>query len=333
MVMTVIDSTDTAAILADAGVTLDAPADDKSQDKLAKSEPAAKHEPEDEPEDDNGLSEEERKSLTEKMQKAVGKRHRMMREAEEFAAAQYSERKLAEQRAEALERELAELKGKADPQAKLEAPAKPKREDYQSESDYLDASIDWGVQEGLRKKAEQEAREAQERTQAQMVEAAKERIAKARDLVPDFDDVVGSIDHEVPKAIAGYMQKSELFAELGYHLAKNPELLVSLAKLQPDEQLVKIGKIEATLSPFGSKSAHDDDKSSNTKQSNGQAKPAPSDDTGTAPSKARSTAPVITPLNGTGTAHEKEPKDFNVREAISDYAKRNQLNFNLRKRH
>lgn len=331
MTMTVIDSTDTAAILADAGIEMEAPqveeqkAQDKSQDAEKKTQ--------DDAEDDNGLTEAERRELTEKMQKAVGKKHRMLKEAEEFAAAQYAERRLAEQRAEALERELAEIRAKAAPQPKQEVPAKPKREDFESESDYIDASIDWGVQEGLRKKAEAEAREAAERAQAQLVEAAKSRITKAIELVPDFAEVTSSIDQEVPPAVAGYMQKSELFAELGYHLAKNPELLVSLAKLPPDEQLVKIGKIESTLSPFGSDAAHDGDKPSDTKQPNGQAKPAPSDDTGTAPSKARSTAPVITPLNGTGTAHEKDPKDFNVREAISDYAKRNQVNFSLRKRH
>lgn len=329
MTMTVIDSTDTAAILADAGIEMEA---QRATESKVQEKPKAEEITVD-TEDDNGLTESERRELTEKMQKAVGKKHRMLKEAEEFAAAQYSERRLAEQRAEAVERELAELKAKTTPQVKAEAPSKPKREDYASESEYLDASIDWGIQDGLRKNAEASAREAAERTQAQLVEAAKGRIAKALELVPDFAEVTGSIDHEVPPAVVGYMQKSELFAELGYHLAKNPELLVSLAKLPPDEQLVKIGKIEGKLSPFGSAETHDGIQPSDTKQTNGQVKPAPSDDTGTVPSKARSTAPVITPLNGTGTAHEKDPKDFNVREVISDYAKRNQVNFNLRKRH
>lgn len=335
MVMTVLDSTDTKGILADAGIELDeAPAKDDNPAEKAQ-EKAEAAEQQDPPEDqmgEDGLTEDERKDLTDKMKKAIGRRHRMMKEAEEFAAAQYSERRLAEQRAEALQREIEEMRKKLEPaKAEEKAPAKPKREDFQSESEYLDASIEWGVQEGLRKKAEQEAKEAAERAQAQLIEAAKQRIAKAMELVPDFADVTGKADVEVPPVVAGYMQKSELFAELGYHLAQNPELVVSLSKLQPDEQLVKIGKIESTLTPFGSKEPHGD-KPSETKP-NGQAKPAPSDDTGIAPSKARSTAPVFTPLNSTGTAHEKDSKDFNVREAISDYAKRNQVNFSLRKRH
>lgn len=338
MTVTVIDSSNMDAILADAGVEVDTPdegqtAQDGQQEKSgAKAEGSNKTEPLEE-HDENGLTEAERKELTDKMQKAIGKKHRMLKEAEEFAAAQYSEKKLAEQRAAELERELAELREKAAPaQQKQEAAQKPKREDFGSESEYLDASIEWGVQEGLRKRAEQEAREAAERHQAQLIQDAKGRIARAMELVPDFADVTGAVDHEVPPAVAGYMQKSELFAELGYHLAKNPELILSLAKLPPDEQLVKIGKIEGTLTPFGSEAAHDGTKPSNTK-SDGQAKPAPSNDTGNLPSKARSSAPVITPLSSAGAAHEKDPKDFNVREAISDFAKRNQVNLNLRKRH
>lgn len=327
MATVVLDSTDTEGILADAGVEIDAPA----EPKVEASETEDKKPQQEEKVDENGLTDDERKELTAKMQKAVGKRHRMLKEAEEFAAAQYAERRLAEQRVEAIERELAELKGKSAPEQKQDAPQKPKRDDFTSESEFLDASIEWGVQEGLRKKAEQDAKDAAERAQAQVIEAAKGRIAKAMELVPDYAEVTGSSDHEVPVVIAGYMQKSEMFAELGYHLAKNPDLLVSLAKLPPDEQLVKIGKIESTLKPFGSKEP-DGDKPSETKP-NGQAKPAPSDDTGTALSKARSTAPVITPLNGSGSAYEKDPKDVNVREAISEFAKRNQVNFNLRKRH
>lgn len=347
MATTVLDSTDTAGILADAGFTIEGEnehtqasgSEGKTQadaQKLAGDGKAVeKNDKSDEggEEDENGLTEAERKELTEKMQKAIGKKHRMLKEAEEFAASQYSERRLAEQRAEALEREMADLRAKLQPQKVEAAPAKPKREDFASESEYIDATIEWGVQEGMRKQAEQSAKEAAERAQAQLIEAAKARIAKAMELVPNFEEVTSKIDHEVPPVVASYMQKSEMFAELGYHLAKNPDLILSLAKLPPDEQLVKIGKIESKLTPFGSEKTQDDTQSSKTNSNGRETTPAPSADTGTAPSKARSTAPVITPLNQTGSAHEKDPKDFNVREVISDYAKRNQVNFSLRKRH
>ena len=112
----------------------------------------------------------------------------------------------------------------------------------------------WGVDQGLKKQSEIAAKEALERKQQEVIQTAKGRIDAAIALVPDFQETVDGADIIVPPAIAGYMQKSELFAELGYYLAKNPDVLTSIAKLAPDEQLVKIGKIEDKLGPFSKKS-------------------------------------------------------------------------------
>lgn len=338
MAVTVVDGNNVEAILADAGVVVDKPAEAPNIDPKANDKPSDKPvEPAEDPDDvegEDGLTPAQKRDLTEKMQKAIGKKHRMQKEAEEFAAAQYSERRLAEQRAEQLERELNELRSKSAPAKAPEAPTKPERENFASESEYVDAMIQYGVDQRLREKAAEEAKAAAERAQAALVEAAKGRIARALELVPDYAEVTGAIDVEVPPAIAGYMQKSELFAELGYHLAKNPDVLVSLGKLPPDEQLVKIGRIESTLAPFGSKEAQNDSQSSK-EASNGQAKPASSADTGNAPSKPRgNAAPVITPLDGTGSAGvTKDSKDMNIRETIDDWQKRNKVNLGMRKRH
>lgn len=343
MTVTVLDSNDLPAILADAGVEIEAPpagGDDasKSPDANAdKDRPAGgeHHEDVDEAEDENGLTESQRAELTSKMQKAIGKKHRMLKEAEEFAAAQYSERKLAEQRAEQLERELAEFRSKSSPAPAPQAPEKPVRENFATEGEYIDAMIQYGVDQRLMEKEAADKKAAAERAQAQLLETAKGRIQRAMELVPDYADVTGAVDLEVPPAIAGYMQKSEMFAELGYHLAKNPDVLVSLSKLAPDEQLVKIGKIESTLTPFGSDSARNDSKSSKEVPNGKAEKPAPSEDTGISLSKPRgNAAPVINPLDATGSAGiHKDSKDFNIRESIEDFSKRNRVNLGQRKRH
>ena len=39
----------------------------------------------------------------------------------------------------------------------------------------------------------------------------------AREYVADFDEVVGSVNTQVPSHIAAYMQESEMLPELGYH--------------------------------------------------------------------------------------------------------------------
>ena len=160
---------------------------------------------------------------------------------------------------------------------------------------------------------------------------AKQRIATALTLVPDFADVTGAADVEVPPAIAGYMQESEMIAELGYHFAQHPEVLVSLKKLKPALQLVQIGKIESTLKPFSETAGKQKDGATPSKAVPEAIKASETTILGS--SKARSQAPVIQPLSTVGAAVEKDPVDMNIRETISDWQKRNNANLAMRKRH
>ena len=342
MTMVVLDSSDKEAVLADALVEAHEPekkdAEDKGEtaaggdgtvsretkqaDKTVEVDPHP-----DDVEGEDGLTANQKKELSAKMLKAIGKKHREMKEAEEFAAAQYNERKLAEERANRLQAALDAAKG-AQPAKAEEAPAKPDRQNFATETEYIDAMIKFGVAEGLREQAAKQAKEAQDRAFAEMEAAAKQRISDAIKIVPDFVDVTGAADVEVPPAVAGYMQESPMFAELGYYLAKNPDVVVSLSKLKPALQLVQIGKIESTLQPFSKE------------KSNGGAKPQAvteavkaSETTGITPSKARDKAPVIQPLNTTGTAFEKDEADMGIREVISDWTKKNGTNLAMRKRH
>jgi hypothetical protein len=287
-----------------------------------------------------------RKELPDSVKRVIGKRVAQRKAAEEFAAAQYSERRLAESRAAAAERELADLKAKAQPVETAAKPdaGKPQRDkfpaDAAGEVAYWEAMTDWRVDEKLRAKdAERIQREAEQR-QAQIIETAKGRIQTAEKLVPDFKEVISAIDVEVPPDVASYMQESEMFAELGYHLAKNPKILADLAKMDPRRQLVTIGKIESTLKPFEAKKPASKDEDGATPSSkastNGtRREAAPSEDeTGIVPGRARDTAPVIRPLNGSGASPaEVAPQDMNIRETIRDYERRNHANLALRKRH
>lgn len=344
MAVVTLDSNDIPGILADAGVPLDeAPAPEKPTNEAERPEAKASDRsanPVEEEEDENGLTEAQRAELTAKMQKAIGKKHRALKEAEEFAAAQYSERQLAENRAKLLEEELAALRTKANPAPDApKAPEKPKRENFTTEYEYVDAMIQYGVDERLRQKAEEDAAAAKEREVAERLETAKGRIVRAIELVPDFVEVVNSKagDTILSPGISTYLEESEMVAELTYYLAKNPDVLVSLLKLSPHSQLVKIGKIESNLSPFEPKAAPEaqNDTASSKEAPNGQAKPAPSANTDTSLSKPRGkAAPVITPLEGAGSAGiSKDPKDMNIREHIEDFSKKNGLNLNARKRH
>jgi hypothetical protein len=347
MTIVTLDSNDTAGILADAGITLDKPeaapgpeAKPEAAKTLEKADPAPAG-TQDDPDDvegDDGLTPRQKREMTATMQKTIGKKHRMQKEAEEFAASEYNQRRLAEQRATNLEQELAALKAKTAPEKQAPAAAEPpQRDNFANEAAYVDAMIQWGVDKRLAEKAEEDRVARAERDRSEVLAAAKKRIDHASEVIPDFSEVVGAVDTEVPPAVAGYMQKSEMFAELAYHLAKTPDLLVSLAKLPPDEQLVKIGKIESTLTPFEARKEPPHDDKSSDATPNGKAKAAPSTetDTGIDLSKPRSKpAPVFTPLEGSGSAgNEKDSKDMNIRESIEDFAKRNRTNLNARKRH
>lgn len=282
-------------------------------------------------EGDDGLTPRQKREYTAQMLKTIGKKHAQLKEAEEFAAAQYSERKLADQRAENLQRQLDQLKAQpvkpADPDAD-----KPKREGFETEEAYRDALDDWRVDQKFKaKEAETAAKREQERLD-EVKKAAAGRITRALEIVPDFQEVTEAADINVPPYIAGYMQESEMLAELGYHFAKHPDVLERLAKMRPDRALVEVGKIESKLEPFKPLDDKGEKASNGAEPSKtGSAKADPIK-TGTAPSQSR--APVITPVtNSSASQVEKSPQDMNIRETIAAWQKKRGVNLERRKRH
>lgn len=303
-------------------------------------------------EGDDGLTPRQKREWTAAMLKSVGKKHREKLEAEEFAAAQYNERLLADKRAEAAERERetfkAELAKLKQPTTKVDENAEPQREKYASDKEYADAMIDWRVEQKF-KAREAEAVEQRQRTIQQNTEAS---LARAVELVPDFVEVT-SAELNIPGHIVHLMQESGLFAEFGYHFGKNPDDLAKLAITTPNKIKVEFKKIEDKLTPFASRAAAGADGKANghkpstsetesasttTAASGNGADPSrtqtESTGNGASPSKTRGTAPVITPLSAGSTSQvEKAPGEQNTREVIEAWQKKNRANFGIRKRH
>ncbi len=304
-----------------------------------KAESKAEAKSEDKAEDDEipefakrlGLNAEQHKSITEIIKKEVGKKHRQAKEAEEFAAAQYNEKKLAEERADRAERERDEARKASEP-AKKEA-EEPKREAFADDKAYQDALIDWRVDQRFKAKEAEDAKERQKAKEAQIMAEAGERIAKARDLVPDFDEVVGSADDIIPNHIAAYMQESEMFAELAYHFAKHPDDLAKLSAMpaRTYSDLLKVGvaldKIESNIQPFASAKA---DTNGVKPRTNGSAE----HDTGSVPSQAKASAPVIQPLSvGSSSQVEKPESRMNYAETRAKWEREHGKSFARRSRH
>lgn len=281
-------------------------------------------------EGEDGLTPRQKRELTKKMQLSIGKKHRQMKEAEEFAAEQYNEKRLAEQMVERLRREVERLKG--EPGASTPATpanARPERASFETDADYEKAVIDWRVNEVLKERDASEAKRRQAEESQKNAERLRERLQVAKSLVPDFEEVSeAASDISVPPHIASAMAESDLFAELGYYLAKHPEDARKIMALPPSRGLVALGKIEAILKPF-----------EKSKVSNGSSKPSQdagkpaSVETGKVPSKPRAAAP-IEPLTTPSEPQSDAPVNVrNVRQEIDRWQKNRSGDVLRRKRH
>ena len=316
------------------GIVLDATGEGLAVTPVEQAKPEAKQEErpaiDDDAEGEDGLTAKEKAELTAKMLKAVGKRVREKREAEEFAQEQWRLRESAERRAADLEKRLQGQVVQED----TAAPTKPERHQFSNDTDYINAVTQFAVAEALAKQRADDLAAQEAARQAQILEAAKARIARAIEVVPDFEDVTSAAEAVIPAHVAGYMQESEMFAELGYFLAKHPAVVEALQKMKPAAQLVEIGKIESRLVPFTPAGAKTGDaaKASTPSDGSAAAKPAPRDTTGETQSAARKAAPVITPINVNGSG-SVAPDLEDIRQHIAEYARRKGTNILKRQRH
>jgi hypothetical protein len=313
--------------------------------QAAKTEPAKEEPAKDAPEADataaadaddvegeDGLTPRQKREYTASMLKTIAKKTRQMREAEEDAQREYRRAELAAESSRRVEAENARLKAELE---SMKAPAQveskiPARETFKTEGEYQDALIDYRVEQRLLAKSQDEARQREQQRQQEVLRQAESRIALAKELVPDFEEVTQAADLAVPPAVAGYMQESELFGELGYYFAKNQEILERISQLSPARQLVEIGKIESTLKPFSLAEKVENGTEPSKKPNGAQ----PSTQTGTAPSKPRVSAPVIRPLNaGSAAQVTRDEADMSPAEAVSAYARSRAPHLTARKRH
>ena len=335
MVMVVENSA--AEIARVTGNNVEPPKEEPKEEAKAEAKPEPKEEREDDEAPDFakqlGLTAEQHKTITDIIKREVGKKHRQAKEAEEFAAAQYNERRLAEERAEKAQRDLEEARKALQP-AKDE-PKRPDRTKFDSPDAYEDALLAWNRAESIKEYAEEQRKEREKARQEQIVAEATARINAAREIVPDFDEVVAAADDIIPSHIAAYMQESDMFAELGYHFAKHPEDLKRVADMpsRTYSDLLRVGvaldKIQSNIQPFA-KAA---------KASNGS-QPSPTNgasaevDTGTVPSQPRAAAPVIQPITvGSATQVDKPANRRTYEEERAYFEKTHRRDLTRRSRH
>lgn len=345
MATTVIDAGDLNALVLDAtGEPLDnAPEVAKSTEAKEKPAEAKAADPATDEaaldvEGEDGLTPRQKAELTEKMQRAIGKKHRLLKDAEEFAAEQYNERRLAEQRADQQDREIKRLQAQltgAKPEVVDEG--KPDRKNFETEDAFRDAVDEWRVDKKFKAKEQEIAQARRDEEARQIMAAAESRIARAIELVPDWKETIDATTVMIPPPVSAFMQESELFAELGYHFAKHPDDAERIGKMpmRTASDLLRVGialsKIEATLTPFAQSAKDDSDTDGATPSPVKPSKAAP--ETVAIPSKPRVSAPIRPLSSGSAVQVEKPEDQMDTREVISKWAKDKRTDLNRRKRH
>lgn len=157
-----------------------------------------------------------------------------------------------------LKRELASMRGEIAT-LKQSAPqqnAKPTRDNFQSEDDFLEALTDWKLEQRFSEVKKTESVTEQKRQVEQQTEKARavfqEREAQFAAKTADYDDVVEEFSAIVPRdpnsnAITNAILQHEKGPEILYAVAKDPELAGSLYAKHPSFAAATLNKIAATL--------------------------------------------------------------------------------------
>lgn len=197
--------------------------------------------------------------LPEHVRKIIGKKHREMKEATEFAEFQRLGRLTAEKRAQELEAELEKLKPKPAeaPPAKAD---KPKAADFANVAEYTDAVVAWTLEQREAKQAQSQTETAEAERQAKAQESWQKRLEKAMEDDPTYIDTVSAVFAEdnrvVAKSVIEYIQESDFGTALLLHLATNADDMAKFRALNAEKAIGFLGRLEAKLeSPVSAKPA------------------------------------------------------------------------------
>lgn len=280
------------AAKADAGK--EEPARDESG-KFVKADDAAKAAPGDDDETDS-LPE----PIKKKIDRIVGKKHRRMADAEDFARERDADAVRERARADAAERELQRIRGgKSDGPKAGEGesvdPDEPKQADFKTVGEYTRALVKFEAKRAGEVGARQRAEKIQQERHEEALDVFAGRQDEFRKSNPNYDKIVGDANLEVPQPVTDYILENETGPAIMLYLSQNPDENTRLKKLSPRRQLAELGKIETKLEA---------------------AQPAPNKvDAAKPAAKEVSKAPApIAPLEAKTTPVQKDPSQMSVSE-------------------
>jgi hypothetical protein len=227
--------------------------------------------PEKAPEVDKALekaieTEESVPTLSEESRKYVNKQHRLRKEAQEeaelsesLAREQFNRALLAEQKAQALEAELSELKKPKDAPKPQELKF-PMAQEFVKDNVFDQDAYQKAVSEYNKAETKRLLEDERAATQRAQVEQKLRASADvARKAHPDFDQVMeaakGTPADMVPQFVLTYINESDMAGEMSYYLLKNPEDAQRIAQLSPIRGIAELGKLEERLTKPAEKTA------------------------------------------------------------------------------
>lgn len=168
------------------------------------------------------------------------------------------EARKAEARFQEMQREIAALKEPKPAESKPESA--PKRDDFGSYEEFIEARAEWRADQKVKKRFEEfEGKTRKQQEEANKAKATQEFQKRVSEVIeagqknyPDFDAVVNEAveDGLVPTKGPLYeaIMDSDVGDKLAYHLAKHPDEAERIQKLSVYGQLRELGKLEDKLS-------------------------------------------------------------------------------------
>ena len=152
-----------------------------------------------------------------------------------------------ERRLEDAERRLAAVQQQPQPPQPQAPPAQPQVDDFDTYEEYMQKSIDWGVQKGL--SSERQAQARQQAVQAQFAQDQqwKQQMETSAQTHEDFEEVVSNPNIPVSPIMSDAMKGSPVGAEIMYWLGQNPAHCEQIAYMPPLDALKEIGKLEWSI--------------------------------------------------------------------------------------
>lgn len=141
-------------------------------------------------------------------------------------------------------------------QAQQEGSDEPKREQFGSYEEFIEAKAEWKAERKAAEAARKVLEESQKRAESERTKGEQQRIErdwsakleKARDAIEDFDEVCAESEAIVTPPMADAIRESDQAGFLAYYLAKNPDEAERISKLSPSRQVAAIVALEEKVS-------------------------------------------------------------------------------------